>query len=437
MRLTDALFLLAESRERPTHVGGLLLFEPPEGAGRDYIGELYEALLANEDVQPTFRKRPATLLGRVPNLAWSYDRELDVGYHVRRSELPRPGGVSELLELTSRLHSGMLDRRRPLWEACMVEGLNDGRFGLYVKLHHALMDGVSAVRVIQQNMLSADPADTELRAWWSSHRRPEGSGGSMSSCAVRNRAKSFAALAHSTLKLARAALWEQQLTLPFLAPRTMFNVKIGEARRCAVQSWSLERVMAVKEAAGVTVNDVVLAMCSGALRYYLVEQHALPNTPLVASVPISLRSVSEVGGNKIGTVLCNLATNIDDPATRLETISVSMRRSKKVFSELDQLHVLALSMLTMLLPLAFPSANVLISNVPGPAEPMYWGGARLDSIYPLANVMNGEALSVILTNNAGNLDFGLVACRRSVPHLQRLLAHLETSLSDLERAIGV
>jgi diacylglycerol O-acyltransferase / wax synthase len=259
-----------------------------------------------------------------------------------------------------------------------------------------------------------------------------------------------AGLAPSMVTLARAALVEQQLTLPFGAPKTMFNVKIGGARRVAAQSWPLERVKKVKQAygGGVTVNDVVLAMCSGALRAYLLEQSALPDSPLIAMVPVSLRSDADAdaGGNMVGSILCNLATDIEDPARRLETVSASMHGNKEVFSSLPRLEALALSAL-MIAPLGLsaipgvvgstpPPFNIVISNVPGPRQPMYWNGARLDGNYPLSVVLDGQALNITLANNADNLDFGLVGCRRSVPHLQRLLGHIETSLKDLERAVG-
>jgi diacylglycerol O-acyltransferase / wax synthase len=448
MTPTDAIFLLTETREHPMHVGGLQLFKPPEGAGLEFIGEIYEAMLAHQDFQPTFRKRPATLLGGIANVGWAHDDEVDITYHVRRSALPTPGRVRDLLELTSLLHGSLLDRHRPLWEVHLVEGVNDGRFAVYTKFHHALVDGVSALRLMQRS-LSADPHDHEVRAIWSLPRRRHHSGATSRLQTLTRMAGSVAALGPSTVSLARAALVEQQLTLPFAAPRTMFNVKIGGARRCAAQSWSLERVKNVKQAAGVTVNDVVLAMCAGALRYYLAEQNALPDAPLIAMVPVSLRSQDESDshGNMVGAILCNLATDTDDAAKRLETISASMRGNKKVFSELPRLQALALSTLNIA-PLGLaavpgfvsstpPPFNIVISNVPGPAEPMYCLGARLNGNYPLSIVLDGQALNITLVNNAGNLDFGLVGCRRSVPHLQRLLAHLETSLKDLERAVGV
>ena len=450
MSPTDSVFLLTESREHPMHVGGLQLFEPPEGAGPEFVREAAAALAANREFQPTFRKRPAWVVGGLANVAWAYDDadDVDIDYHLRRSALASPGRVRELLELTSRLHSSLLDRHRPLWEAYFVEGLNDGRFALYSKFHHSLIDGVSALKLMQRT-LSTDADDPELRAIWSLPRRHRDSADRSRWQTLRQLAGSVAAFGPSTWSLARAALVEQQLTLPFGAPRTMLNVPIGGARRVAAQSWSLDRIKSIKQAAGVTVNDVVLAMCSGALRYYLFEQHALPDTPLVAMVPVSLRTKEEAdsGGNMVGSILCNLATDVEDPATRLETISESMRGNKKVFSELPRLQAFALSVF-LIAPLGLsalpgfvssapPPFNIVISNVPGPTEPMYWGGARLDGNYPLSIALDGQALNITMTNNAGNIDFGLVGCRRSVPHLQRLLGHLESSLKDLERATGV
>lgn len=427
------------------HVGGLQLFEPPEGAGPEFARETYEALVAHQDVQSMFRKRPTRILGGFPNLGWTYDDDIDIDYHVRRVALPPPGRVRDLFELTSLLHGSLLDRHRPLWEEHFVEGLNDGRFAVYVKFHHALIDGVSAVRLMQR-ALSTDPDDPELQAIWSlSRRRHSGTGRSWWQ-ALTQATKYVATLSTSPISLARSALLEQQLTLPFTAPRTMLNVRIGGARRCAAQSWSLDRFTRIKQAAGVTLNDVVLAVCAGALRYYLAEQQALPDTPLVAMVPVNLRQddESDGNGNKVGTILCNLATDVDDPAQRLDTIVESVGRNKKLFSELPRLQALLLSaLLTAPLGLSAvpgfvsppPPFNIIISNVPGPVEPLYWRGARLDGTYPMSLTLDGQALNMTVVNNAGNLDVGLVGCRRSVPHLQRLLNHLDTSLTDLENVL--
>jgi WS/DGAT/MGAT family acyltransferase len=444
----DEIFLVGESREHPMHVGALQLFKPPDGAGPDFPREAYHAMLGCTDVQPMFRKHPA-FFGGITNVAWSFDKEVELDYHLRQSALPRPGRVRELLALTSRLHSSPLDRHRPLWEGHLIEGLADGRYAVYMKFHHSLLDGVSALRLLQR-IFTSDPNDREVRVPWNLEPRQSTNSESGPSALRRvgDTVGFLAGLAPSTLSLARSAFLEQQLTLPFRAPRTMFNVRIGGARRCVGQSWPLDRVRRVKSAAGVTVNDVVLAMSGGALRAYLREQDALPDAPLVAMVPVNLRTEKETGGgNIVGTFLCNLGTDTDDPMQRLQTVSTSMNDSKKVFAELTRVQQLALSavmtggLVTGLVPGYLrsgpPPFNIVVSNVPAKRETMYWRGARMDGNYPLSIVLDGQAVNITVTNNADNLDFGLVGCRRSVPHLQRLLGHLETSLKDLESAVGV
>ncbi len=450
----DSLFLLGESREHPMHVAGLQLFEPPDGAGPDFLRDLYEQMIARDEISETFRKHPAELLGGIANLIWTVDRRLDLEYHIRRSALPSPGRVRELLELSSRLHGTLLDRHRPLWEAHLVEGLNDGRFAVYTKIHHSLVDGVGAMRRIRAAM-STDPADVEFRVPWGRNGpRPSGPGAATARAGASSllggllqAAGSVAALGPSTVNLARRGLMEQQLTLPFNAPRTMLNVPIGGARRCAAQSWPMERIAAVKKAAGVTVNDVVLAMCGGALRAYLLEQDALPERPLIAMVPVSLREDNSSGGNQIGALLANLATDNPDPAERLAAVCESMRSNKEIFSQLPTAQRLALSAfnisplllgaLSPVLSTATPPAfNLVISNVPGSREPLYWNGASLDGNYPLSIALDGQALNMTVASRAGYLDFGLVGCRSSVPSLQRLLGHLEDSLAGLEIATG-
>jgi diacylglycerol O-acyltransferase / wax synthase len=445
----DSLFLTAESREHPLHVGALQLYTPPAGAGRNFVRETHQAMLQCQDVAPLFRKRPTGFHGAFTNLAWSSDNDVDLSYHVRRSALPAPGRVRELLELTSRLHANLLDRHRPLWETHLIEGLKDGRFAIYTKMHHALVDGVSGVTLMRDSM-STDPGDDGFRVPWSPapERTPRDQHGRSRLQQLGGMLGSVAGLAPSTLRLARAALLEQQLTMPFGAPRTMLNVPVGGARRCAAQSWPLDRIRTVKAAAGVSLNDVVLAMCAGALRAYLDDNDALPDTPLVAMVPVSLRNDGDsVGGNMVGAVLCNLATHLDDPAQRLDAIHSSMRGNKQVLSQLPRAQALALSMM-LLSPAALntlpglaratpPPFNVCISNVPGTREPLYFNGARLVGNYPMSLVLNGQALNMTLTSNADTVDFGLVGCRRSVPHLQRVLSHLETSLKELERSVGL
>ncbi len=443
----DALFLLAESREHPMHVGSLQLFEPPEDAGPEYLRDFRDALLAERFVRPTFSRRPATWLG-APQMAWTHDDEVDLDYHVQRSALPGPGSIGQLLDHASGLHSGLLDRHRPMWEMHFVEGLADGRFALYSKMHHSLVDGVSAQRIMRRTF-TTDPFATEFMRPWNLPRkqrpdavRPKRSRLGSLIDTVSSAGSSTTAL----MKAARTGLMRQQLTLPFEAPRTLFNVPIGGARRCVVRSWSMDRVKQVKKATGATVNDVVLAMSAGALRAYLLEHNALPDKPMIALVPMSLREDDDVDtqGVKVAALLCNLGTDIADPLERLRVVSDSTRRNKEVYRTLTPTQTLAMAgvmlspMAAMLLPgfasVATPPFNIVISNVPGAREPLYWNGSRLDATYPLSIPLDGQAVNITLTSSGDNLDFGLVGCRRTLPDLHRLLDHLEDSLAALEDA---
>jgi WS/DGAT/MGAT family acyltransferase len=400
-------------------------------------------------MRTVFRRRPARPVNTAGHVAWTTDADLELDYHFRHSALPQPGRVRELLELASRWHGTLLDRHRPLWEIHLVEGLQDGRFAMYTKVHHALMDGVSALKHLQ-GTLSDDPNDLDCPPPWGSKKTASTRNGKKPSTLLQSAGNTFsqlASLAPAAVKVAQEAFKEHTLTLPMQAPKTMLNVPIGGARRFAAQSWSLDRVRAIASAASVSRNDVVLAMCAGALRDYLIEQSALPDAPLVAMVPVSLRrkDSGDATGNNIGALLCNLATDLADPGQRLAAIHLSMRNGKRLFSELTPLQTLLLSGINVaqlgISPVpgfvnnTRPPFNLVISNVPGPRKQMYWNGAALDGIYPASVLLDGQALNITLTSNGDNLDFGITGCRRSVPHLQRILTHLDTALAELEGAV--
>jgi WS/DGAT/MGAT family acyltransferase len=450
MPVTDSMFLFVETREHPMHVGGLQLFKKPDGAGPDYLRTMRRNLLVDTNMRSLFRRRPMRPVNTAGYLAWSQDADVELDYHFRHSALPQPGRIRELLELTSRWHSTLLDRHRPLWEIHLIEGLQDDRFAMYTKIHHSLMDGVSALRHLQ-GVLSDDPGDVNCPPPWGSRQELEAKHNGHSPNSLIEHAgrtlNQLAGVPPAALKVAEEAFHEHTLTLPMQAPKTMLNVPIGGARRFAAQSWSLDRVRTVATAAGASRNDVVLAMCAGALRDYLIEQSALPDAPMIAMVPVSLRRKPGNGdpsGNNIGALLCNLATDQADPAVRLAAIHKSMRDGKRLFSQLSPLQTLLLSAINVA-PLGLspipgvvantrPPFNLVISNVPGPRRQMYWNGAALDGIYPASVLLDGQALNITLTNNGDNLDFGITGCRRSVPHLQRILTHLDTALAELEAA---
>ncbi|MEZ5095716.1 MAG: WS/DGAT domain-containing protein [Nocardioides sp.] len=248
------------------------------------------------------------------------------------------------------------------------------------------------------------------------------------------------------------SLRNETSALSLYAPRTILNQKITGSRRFAAQSWPIERMRAIGKASGTTINDVVLAMCSGAIRSYLMELDALPDTTLISMVPVGLKAkesavASAEGGNAVGAVMVKLGTDLPDPADRLAMVHASMRDGKESLSAMTPLQILAMSAIGQapaVLPtmlrlqgISRPAYNLIISNVPGPRTTQYYNGARLVGNYLLSIPIDGMGLNITCTSYDGNLDFGLTGCRRTVPRLQRLLTHLDHELVALERAAGV
>lgn len=470
---TSAAFLLAENRNMPMHVGGLQLFERPEGAGPDYVREMFESMRDTETIAPLFLKHPhrSVKTGGAP--VWREDQQFDVEHHVRHSALPQPGRVRELLELVGRLHSTRLAWERPLWETHVIEGLADGRVAMYTKLHHSLVDGISAMRLLA-SVLSTDPEQRDMPAPFAAgatrRRRPEDGGGRAEVTPEASAARTLAGLPSEVVRgalsvSAEAAgmpaalvktlskgLRNETSAVSVSAPRTLFNRSITGARRFAAQDWPVERLQAVGRSTGTTINDVVLAMCSGAMRTYLTELDALPERSMVSMVPVGLNakqvdSASSAGGNAVGSVMVRLATDLADPADRLATISRSMKDGKEALSSMTPTQIVAMSALGMAPSLVIPMLglqrvvsppfNLIISNVPGPRVPHYWNGAKLVGNYPVSIPINGMALNITCTSYAGNMGFGLTGCRRTVPRLQRLLTFLDEELTALEKAAGV
>ncbi|SEL13499.1 WS/DGAT/MGAT family O-acyltransferase [Rhodococcus maanshanensis] len=466
MSPADSMWLLAESREHPMHVGGLQLFEPPEGGDAATVRALFDTALSNDTAAQRFRQRATRSWSSLGQWEWEEDRGFDLGYHVRHDALPQPGGMRELLDLCSQLHAAPLDRHRPLWEMHLIEGLNDGRFAVYTKFHHAFADGVSAMRLLARS-LSEDPTDRAMPAVWDmANPEPErpaaeepaaetGDNGGILGlpvAAVRGAAtllEGAAGLGSALAGTVARALREQGGSLSFAAPNTVLNVPIAGARRYAAQSWPIERLRLIAKASDATVNDVVLAMCSGGLRTYLLSQEALPEVPLIAAVPVSLRGGPDESpaGNSFGVLMCNLATHSADPAQRLETVRASMLEGKESLTGKRPSQILAMSAVGMV-PAALhvvagssgavrPPFNVVISNVPGPTTPLYWNGARLDGLYPIAFPQDGQALNITCTSSDDAIAFGLTGCRRALPDLDAILGHLDAELQALETAVGI
>jgi len=439
----DASFLLIENRTMPMHTGGLLLFSYPEGVHEDW---LHETMTGNDDpeaVQYPFNQKLAYPLRRLGLPHWVTDHDLDVQYHVRHSALPKPGRYREMFSLVSRLHSTRLHRDRPLWEAHVIEGVEENRFALYVKTHHSMIDGVGAMRMLR-DCLSNDPNERDMPALWNIPRPPR------ESVEAPDSTSALAAMSGAlggVLKFASAVRdrSEHGIMAPFQTPLTMLNRRVTGSRRFVAQSWSLRRIKKVAKALDATVNDIVLAMSGGALRRYLIDQGALPDQPLTAMTPVSFRAAdAEVEGNSFSVMFATLATEIGDPLQRLRAIQNSMGEAKRVFRSMNSAAIpifTSIIALPIVLPHLLrlsgrtrPTFNVTVSNVPGPSEKLYWNGAPLEGMYPLSIVTQGQALNITVTSVADSLDFGIIACRRSVPSAQRLIDHLDEALIELERS---
>lgn len=460
MPVTESMFLIAETREQPMHVGGLQLFVPREGqTSTELAEEVFETYHSCKTVRRLFRKRPASPVSLMGNLAWTYDDDIDFDYHVRRAVLPPPGRIRELLRYVSLNHSALLDRNRPMWEIHVIDGLEDGRVATYTKVHHSLLDGVSALRLLERS-LSTDPDDRTGTAPWdpalSRRREPKTSGSRLPSLSgvvhlaaqALDAAVQIAGAGPAVAKIAWTAVTDSEFASPFVpAPRTILNVPIGSARRFAAQQWPMTRLRAVADELGITLNDVILTMCSGALRSYLIDRDGLPDAPLLAALPVSMHGDSTSMGNSITAILTNLATDQPDPERRLATIVGSSRSAKQVIRGLSPLQALMFGA-AAIAPLALatvpgfvrytpPQFNLMISNVPGPSEDLYWNGARLVGSYPVSIAMEGCALNITVTSTAGQVNFGLIGARKELPSLQRLLTHLDTALEELEKVAGI
>ncbi|NNC98957.1 MAG: wax ester/triacylglycerol synthase family O-acyltransferase [Gammaproteobacteria bacterium] len=464
LSLVDTAFLIGENRETPMHVGGINLFTLPEGAGeQEFLHGLAALLRSDEALQSPFGEKIKTgPLGLAGPVYWEEDKSLDLDYHIRHSALPKPGRYRELFALASRLHGTLLDRNRPLWEMHLIEGLQNRQFAMYSKYHHAAVDGARSMHMTH-SMYSPDPTVRDRGSPLSiesqnryreklRQRKPV----TYSDQELRNVAdalkETFDSGVHVYGSLKRFVRgWMGKggaLALPWLdVPRTSINTKIDGARRFVAQSWPFERVRAVGKALDGTFNDAVLAMCAGGLRLYLQNHSELPDKSLKAMVPVSLRREGDIdSSNAVGAISADLATNIADPLKRFAAIRASMAAGKDLFKGMKPNEAaLMLQLLQtpglLLMPLGlmsrFPPYTTVISNVPGPRETMYWNGARLDGIYPASIITEGIALNITLVTYDQNVDFGITACRSTLPQVQRLIDYMDQSLIELEEAIGL
>ena len=450
-----------ERRELPMHVGTLGVFKAPEGENKaEFLAGLSECARNTDTLLPPFGNRLRTgRAGLAGKVHWERDPHLDLNYHVRHYALPRPGRYRELFELVSRLHGKLLDRSRPLWEMHLIDGLPGREFAVYTKTHHSGVDGARAVHVAR-SMLStdqnevADESPFSLSSW-ERYRvgieadldsEVDAAGEKSISDILKQHFDSNANILQAVKELAQR--WSGgggELMLPHLdVPTTMWNAKVSDSRRFVAQSWEFERIKRVAAAYGGTFNDAVLAMCAGALRSYLIDHGELPEKSLKAMVPMSLRTSNDVdSSNVMASIGADLATNEPDPAKRFSTIQHSVEVGKKHYRGLKPKEVQLVSgimqvpsivLMQMGLISKIPMYNLVISNVPGMRETRYWNGAEMTGNYPASILFDGMALNITLMTYAGKVDFGITACRKAVPQVQRLIDTMEKSLQELEQA---
>lgn len=449
MSAIDQLFLLLESRKQPMHVGGLFLFELPEherGHDSDFVYELVRQM-QTATVAPSFPFNQV-----LENLLfWKEDDQFDVEHHFRHVALPKPGRVRELLMYISKEHSRLLDRAMPLWECHVIEGIlpeSEGRperFALYFKIHHSLVDGIAAMRLVEKSLSQSATEPVTLPVW---------------SLVTRNSAKnenlipegpSAARLLKDQLSTIKPVVTElldnfkhsgkRDYVGTFDAPMSILNQRISASRRIAAQSYDLERFRNVAHTFDMSINDVVLATCSGALRRYLQSMNALPKKPLIAFVPMSLRCDESASGNQITFLMANLGTHLDDPIKRLELIHSTMNSGKRRFQRMNPAQVInysaiayaweGVNVLTGLFPRK-QAFNLIISNVPGSKKQLFWNGAPLKALYPASILVDGQGMNITLASYLDRIEFCITACSKILPRVQDMLGLLEEELALFE-----
>jgi diacylglycerol O-acyltransferase / wax synthase len=470
----DAAFLALDSPTAYGHVGSVSVLDPPAGGEALTLDRLTELIESRLHLIPPFRRRLVEAPFGLDQPYWIEDPDFDIEFHVRELALPAPGDDRQLAIQAARLHARPLDRHRPLWEAYLIHGLHGGRQALYIKVHHAAIDGVSGNDLLTALMdTSPQPQQAEQPDSWRSEAPPPTtrllarSAASLATNPVRavrvsaGIVRSLPALAKSPARpwlplIDRFVLRRGRGVIlpapPLIAPATPFNKNIGPHRRWAFTSVPLAKVKAIKNAAGVTVNDVVMALCAGALRTWLQKHDALPEGPLVAAVPVSIRTEEQKGahGNRVSTIIAPLPTHLADPAGRLAAVHEAMRAAKEqhnalpaeLLTDIAQFSMPALANQAYRLASRLrllervPPFNLFISNVPGPTVDLYLCGERLDGVYPLSAIADGQGLNLTVLGSNGKLNFGALADRDLVPDVDLIIDALQDELVALSDAVG-
>jgi diacylglycerol O-acyltransferase len=465
----DGAFLAMETRSVFGHVGSVCIVDAKSARSRLTLEHFTRVIESRLPLVPLFRRRLVTVPFGLDHPYWIDDPDFDIEFHIRELALPGPGSDKQLSEQVARLHSRPLDRSRPLWEIYLISGLHGGRAAIYSKIHHAAIDGISGGDILTA-VLDVSPEGRAL---------PEGEvfAGERLPDPVSLLGRSAFALARQPLRAVRVASDLTRL-IPGLAnvlgppltqrlagndkrdllsqtvvraPKTPFNAPLSPHRRWSFIDLPLAEVKKLRgDRAGLTVNDVVMALCAGALRRWLELHDALPTAPLVAAVPVSVRTTDQKGtyGNRVSIMLAAMPTNLSAPVERLGAMHEAMRAAK------DQHGAIPASLLADVSQFAMPALanqawrlsarlrllervnpfNLIISNIPGPNVALYFAGAELLAYYPVSALVDGQGLNITVMSYRGNLYFGLIACRELVPDLDVMAGYLRDELDALTSA---
>jgi WS/DGAT/MGAT family acyltransferase len=456
----DATFLYLETPSLHMHVSMAAMFDPSTVPGGYSFDKLRDLVSSRLELAPIFRRRLVEVPFRLGHPYWVDDPTFDIEYHIRRGAVPSPGGVEELAQFVGDVCSRQLDRSKPLWEMYIVEGLRGGQIAVVTKIHHCTIDGVSGAELLSQLFdlepepparpapdapVPVDehlPSDLQLMAQSVGTRltRPLG----MTQLAWRT--------GWALLDVRRVrARGPGRAALPLTTPRTSLNAAITPHRRVAFSSISLEDAKRIKRACDTTLNDVVLAVCTGALRRYLLDGDELPDGPLVATVPVSTAptDANRRGANKVSAMFVALPCHIADPVERLHSIREDTKGAKEEHNALGA--DVLLNWAEHATPNVFSAAaraytrlkladhhrpihSLVISNVPGPDFPLYLAGAEMVAGFPLGPVMDGAGLNITVMSYRGVLNWGLMACAETVPRLADLARYVPDAIDELASA---
>jgi len=455
----DALFLYMETPQTPMQVGSVTIFKP-SSLEDGLFARFRDHTAARLDLLPSYRRRlESTPLG-IDHPAWVVDDKLDLDYHIRHAALPKPGSMAQLRDLVAQLHAIPLDHSRPLWEYHFIEGLEGGAFAVYIKVHHSAMDGIAGMATLgvtydfapeeehESALRRIVPPDVEPSDFIELTSTAVGDFVRQGWRAVKSLPGAAGALTKAAPHFARDARFLYRYVKDM--PRTPFNKAISAHRVYATCSLPLPEVKALAKSSGVTINDIVLAVCAGSVRRYLIEHSALPDKPLTAGVPASLRALGDAKlNNQVVFTLSRLPTDVAEPLPRLAASQAAAKEAKNLFADMRDLLTTDISILGAPLVVMgltrlwagaraanylWPFFNVVISNVPGPRQTMYCVGASATHYFPVSIPYHGCALNITVQSYLDQLDFGLIACSETVPDAQRVADLIVEDFAAMRKA---